>query len=316
MFEMFDKGIGRKISAGVALLFALVLAYSLTKGGYTYLKDVALTKPLFIYTNPVWGLWLLLLLGMRQSVSIFVTVLILFSLPLFAATAFYLGYWPLSTYLIGGEVPSLGQLSDWFLTLAYGPYAAQFDYFAIANRLSNFPFYRESMLLVMCSMTLAMVALIPTAHTSLIEYLAARRDLDDEQLNVMRNVFSLLGQLVLIALFYNIVYPLFSFAGTLPMGLNYLAVWTLLLTPLFGLGVARFNRRLSGEQKLGVWLVRYFALALLAILVGYIWVNIDNLLAIFALIRQGESMQLLSLLFLLSPLFAFYMLTSIKKGKA
>ncbi|QYJ95440.1 hypothetical protein [Shewanella spartinae] len=316
MFEMFDKGIGRKISTGVAVLFALVLAYSLTKGGYTYIKDVAMTKPLFIYTNPVWGLWLLLLLGARQRVSMFVTVLILFSLPLFAAAAFYLGYWPLSTSLIGGEVPSLGQLSDWFLTLAYGPYGAQFDYFAIANRLSNFPFYRESMLMVMCSMALSMATLIPTAHTSLIEYLAARRDLDEEPISPWSMLLSLLGQLVLIALFYNIVYPLFSFAGNLPTGLNYLAVWTLLLTPLFGLSVARFNRRLSGEQKLGVWLVRYFALTLLAILVGYIWENVDDLLAIFALIRQGESMQVLSLLFLLSPLFALYMLTSVKKGKA
>ncbi|MFV7770654.1 hypothetical protein [Shewanella marisflavi] len=103
-----------------------------------------------------------------------------------------------------------------------------------------------------------------------------------------------------------------SFAGTLPLGLNYLAAWTLLLTPLFGLGVSRFNRRMNGDDKLGVWMVRYFALVLLALIGAYIWVDIDELVSIANLIGKGEFQRLLSFVFLLSGLFALYMLRSVR----
>ncbi|QDF75568.1 MULTISPECIES: hypothetical protein [Shewanella] len=312
MLAMFDSAKGRKVSAGIGILFAALLVYSLTKGGYLYLAEVARTKPFFIFTNPAWGLWLILLFGGRQNISVLVTLVMLFSLPLFAATLFYLGYWPVSNYLIGDEAPSPGQLNDWFLTLAYGPYGAQFDYFTIANRLSNFPFYREFMLMVIFSGVVAMVALIPAAHTTLIEILAARRGLDSEASTPWAALLSLLGQMLLMALFYTIVYPLLSFAGTLPLGLNYLAVWTLLLMPLFGLGVARFNRRLNGDDKLGVWMVHYFALVLLALIGAYIWVNIDELVSIANLIGKGEFQPLFSFVFLLSGLFSLYMLRSVR----
>ncbi|CAM4189767.1 hypothetical protein [Shewanella aquimarina] len=314
MLGIFNKGEGNKMRAGLGLLFVLLLGLTLAKGGYLYLKDIALTKPFFTFTNPAWGLWLILLFGVRPSVNLLVSVIMLFSLPLYAACLLFVGYWPVVTYLIGGQVPSLFELSNWLLSIAYGPLAAQMDYFTIANRLAQFADLRYFIMLVTLSGGLAMAVILPMAHLPLAGGLANRRGLDLDAGAETPIWLSLFGRLLLGILFYNVAYPLLAFASILPLGLNYLAVWTVLLTPILGFGLALINWHRPHDEKLGAGLIRYFSLALLALLAGYIWHNFDDLFGALLKVTQGDLTQALVFLFLLTGLFVLFMLASLVRA--
>ncbi|MFQ6372156.1 hypothetical protein [Shewanella sp. YIC-542] len=315
MFKTIEEDERNPLIHGIAIIFAVIWLVVIIKGGYLFFTEEALARPLFTFTNPAWALFLLPLILMGLNVYPLLICFTLFALPILASATFSMIYWPMSHFVLGADMLPFGDMTRWFVTLAYGPLAEQMNYFAVGNQLSSMGAYKYFVPLLMAFGALGVMAILPTAHHALAQSLAERRELELDIPSPLPVMLEYLLRFIGLGLFYNVIYPLFTFAGSLPAGLNYLAIWSLLLMPIMGMGLASLNWSRPRQEKLATGVVIYFCVALVVLLLAYVGINRAALLQQFTGMLAGKWHLGWNLMFLLSGLFAVFMgLSVLRQG--
>ncbi|GAA5523689.1 hypothetical protein Maes01_00238 [Microbulbifer aestuariivivens] len=284
-------------------ILVAVIALNILFGGYAFILNEWERYPLYLLTHPAWAMCLFLFLYPRINVMPIITGLMLLSLPQVSVVCYQVVDWLIDFIVPHDSGYRFNHLSDLVLSNAYAPLWEQLDYWSIGRHYAGAPDYGMFISFLNIAMLFGWLFFYGLLPQEAIESLAADRDIEFSY-----GLHYMVIRLLTMGGFFYIAFPLFEFTTDLPLGVQQLTLWTLLLIPLYGTSLSTFNWANTAKDKVAKGAILFGALVLGGITLYYTALHTRELAQALVALTQGDWLQARPLLYLGSLLFVAYML--------
>ncbi len=286
----------------------------------------AIHHPLYLITNPMLAAVIVLILMNRnkEKALVYPLLMSLASLPTFAVWVLYIVHYPID-FFYNIPVPNYSDMHDWFYEAAFGSLGTQLDFIAVSDTIGNKggDWAVERGLFALLIMALGSIAIFffpSLLKNHVLTTLAERKGiaLSSSLLGENPTYFQLfsLAKYLGIGFFYFTCFPLLYFSTLLPVGLNYIAFWTLLLVPILGAPLSTANIFYSEKKTFGFWVLAYFTTVLTLFSAVHTYYNFDVLSASISKLIHGNFRELDQLSSLVAVFYILYMALGLAKFRS
>ncbi len=286
----------------------------------------AIHHPLYLITNPILAAVIALVLMNRnkEKALVYPLLMSIASLPTFAVWVLYIVHYPID-FFYNIPVPNYSDMHDWFYEAAFGSLGAQLDFISVSNTIGetggDWAVERSLFALIIMALGSIAIFLFPSLLKNyFLTMLAERQGIElssNPQLehSTFFQLFSLTKYLG-IGFFYFACFPLLYFSTLLPVGLNYIAFWTLLLIPIWGVPLSTANIFNSEKKTFGFWFLAYFTTVLTLVSADHTYYTFDLLSPVISKVINGDFRELDKLSSLVAIFYILYMALGLVKFRA